>query len=413
MEPYYSVKPLVMQKRGVRSLVFAGFLTTSLLLAGCSGSIGVASDGDQTDSAQDSVKIGLLAPITGPVSPEGNALKTGFEIAIEEINENGGVLGKPVEVVFGDDKADPANATQLAQKFIQQDKVNYIFGTITGDTTVAVAKAAAESKIPVSGAILGDAGYCGPYFWPFGETGYQLLEGLVPHMTETYGTKVALVGADYVFPREFNKTAKVLLEPLGATVVAEEYAPLGTADWQPVLQKLRSAEPDWILTSVVGGDAISFTQQADAFGILDSAAITGISLNQEFYPALQAQDNGGQMVVRYSDQLEGDLNASFVAKYRAKTNSTDPIPSVAANAYVGALFVAAAIEQAGSTEGDEIVKALASLKLSDTILGDVEFNADNHSFQSKMYLVDILEGGKYVPTKDLGVIVDETQKQCG
>lgn len=380
-------------------------------LSACGGSIGGGA-GEDAGAEQDAVKIGLLAPITGPVSPEGNAMKAGFEIGLAEVNEAGGIFGQQVELVFEDDKADPANATQLAQKFIQQEDVDYIFGTITGDTTVAVAQAAAASGTPVSPAVNGDTGYCAPHFWAFGETGYQVLEGLVPYMVENNGPKVAMVGNDYVFPHEFNATAKGMLEELGGEVVAEEYSPLGTSDWQPVLDKLRSAAPDWILTSVVGGDAIAFTQQANDFGILDSAQVTGVSLNQEFYPALQTLDDGRVLAMRYSDQLAGAENEAFIAKYRELTGSEDPIPSVAANAYVAAKFIAQAIEDAGSTDGAAISEAMANVKLSGTILGDVSFNADNHTLITDMYLAEIQPGGKYTAIQELGAVTDNTPRQC-
>uniref|UniRef100_UPI0039895E06 ABC transporter substrate-binding protein n=1 Tax=Mycetocola sp. TaxID=1871042 RepID=UPI0039895E06 len=255
--------------RRTAGIVAAFALTTSL--AACSGG---AIGGGGGEGADDGLKVGLIAPLTGPVVQEATAMQRGFELAIEKINQEGGVLGQPVEFVMVDDQADAAKSTQLAQRLIDQDEVDYIFGTVPGDTTAAVAQVAESAKVPFSSAILGNAGVCGEYFFPFGEPNAALLNGLVPQMIADHGTSVALIGNDYAFPRGYFDDARTLLEELGANVVLEEYSPLGTADWQPVISKINAASPDWVLTAVVGSDATALVTQADQAGILDSMGFT-------------------------------------------------------------------------------------------------------------------------------------------
>jgi ABC-type branched-subunit amino acid transport system substrate-binding protein len=394
---------------GSRRLVLAGSSAVLLALSACGGSVG--GGGDAAASGQEPLKIGFLAPVTGPAAPEGIAMKQGFDLAIEDINADGGVFGRPVEVVFIDDQADPATATQAAQRLVQQEQVDYIFGTITDDTTIAAANVAAQAGVPMSQAIATALDFCSPHFWPFGETPTQLLTDLVPRMIEEFGPEVALVGNDYVFPRTYHETARELIEAAGGTVVAEEYSPLGTSDWQPVITKLADADPAWILSAVVGGDAVSLVKQADQFGLLEGRGLTGTSVDQQFYPGLGTLLDGRTQTVRYTDQAPGEANAAFVEAYREAYDTEDPISGVAGNAYVGMRFVAEAFEQAGSTDADAVSEQMGQLEY-EGLTGTVSFDPTNHVSLAPMFLTTI-DGGAYAVEEELGVIEDGQTKDCG
>jgi ABC-type branched-subunit amino acid transport system substrate-binding protein len=390
-------------RRGVKParVVGAAAASSVLLLTACGGAVGESAGG----SSEDAFKIGLIAPVTGPVVAEGIALQRGFELAVEKINAEGGVLGQPVEFVFVDDEANASKSTQLAQRLINQDKVDFLFGTIPGDTAGAVAEVSDEAQVPFATAIMGDAPFCGEYFFSFGEPDQTMLEGLVPHMLEEYGTDVALVGSDYVFPRGYNAKARAMIEEAGGTVVLEEYSPLGTTDWQPIVGKLASASPDWILSPVVGGDAVGLVTQADQAGLLAETGFTGISLIQDYYPSLTTRTEGMVVSGRYSDQLEGEANAEFVADYREAYDFQDPIPSVAANAYEGVQAIARAVETAGTTDGDAVAEALAAETVENGVFGNGSFTED-HYFVTEMNLFEIQPGGAYSSIEEFPAVDD-------
>lgn len=378
----------------------------TLSLAACGGAIG----GGEA-SGSDSFTVGLIAPITGPVVQEATAMKRGVELAVEKINAEGGVLGQPVTIVEVDDQADAAKSTQLAQRLITQDQVDYLFGTIPGDTTAAVAQVAESAKVPFSSAILGNAGVCGEYFFPFGEPNASLLNGLVPQMMAEKGNRVALVGNDYAFPRGYFADARELIEAAGGEVVLEEYSPMGTADWQPVVSKVTAASPDWVLTAVVGGDATAFITQVDQAGLLDTVGLTGVSLIQDFYPGLGERIDGLTMVGRYSDQMEGAANEEFVEAFRAAYDFSDPIPGVAANAYEGILAIARAVEAAGSTDGAAIAKAMVDVKVENGIFGKGSFNK-NRFFMTEMNRFEITAGGAYLPVELIPADAPGIEARC-
>jgi len=393
-----------------RGAVAMAAATPLAALGGCSSGQKSSSGG----AGGQTLTVGLLAPLTGPVAPEGKAMRRGFDMAVAEVNAAGGVLGKPLEVVVEDDQGTPSVATTAARKLLQRDRVDVVFGTITGDTTIAVKQLATQAKVPFMKAILDDylhSPLCSRYFFKLGESDYQLLEPLAPFMVERFGRRVALVGSDYSFPHSYNQTAKPLLSAAGAQVVAEEYAPLGTAEWSSVIGKLKGARPDFVLSSVVGGDAIALLKQAQSLGLLKSSEITGVSINQEFYPAVPTLMNGRWGTFRYSDQLDNAANRKFVADYRAKYSDDAPIPSVTANSYVGMHLLAKAVGAAGGTDADKIVAALAAVKLADTVYGpeEISFDPGNQVLNTNIYLAQIASGGKYTISRGAGVTADPTK----
>lgn len=356
-----------------------------------------------------------MAPLTGPVAPEGKAMQQGFTLAVDEINAAGGVNGHPIAVATEDTKGTPSNATTAARKLIQQEKVGLLFGTILGDASIPVNKLATQAKVPLIKTIKDDylhSPLCSEYFFKLGESDYQLLSPMLPFMIKKYGKRVALVGDDYSFPHAYNKTATSILKKSGGTVVAEEYAPLGTSDWSSVIGKLRAANPSFVLASVVGGDAIAFLKQGKKLGLLDKhTPVTGTPLQQEFYPAVPNIVDGLYYPLRYSDQIDTPANKKFVAAFRKRYKGDAPIAAVTANSYTAVHFIAKAVKSSGGASADDIVKGLRGAKLSDSVYGKkpISFDPKNNVLVTDIYLSRLEAGGKYTIVKDWGAISDPTK----
>jgi ABC-type branched-subunit amino acid transport system substrate-binding protein len=395
-----------------RSLVaLAAASLLALGAAACGGDDGGASKSAGSGGATSRpFKIGLIAPLTGPVAADGIPMKNGVDMAVKDINAKGGLLGKPIEVVTLDNQSDPALSTQQATKLIRQDKVDYLVGTITGAEESAVGQVTTAAKVPFSSFIQGTAPFCSPYVWAFGETNQMLLNQMIPELLKQYGKKVALVGSDYNFPHEYHAVAKKLIAAGGGSVVGEEYAPLGTSDWQPVVAKLKGAHADWVLSAVVGGDAIAFSKQAQQFGLLKQSKLTGVSFIQEYYPAIPEIANGALLVSRYTEQLPGDANAKFVKDYQAAYKPEGPIAGVAATAYDGMQFIAKAVEAAGTADKAKVIEQLAKTQIDGIHGAGLRFSENQH-FPTPMLLTRISEGGKYVPVKTYDRVTDD--QPCG
>lgn len=392
-------------RRGLTRILVgvAASLALALPLAACGSSIG--GTGEAASSGP--LKVGVIVPATGPISSAGLALQAGFEIAVDTINAEGGVNGAPVTFSVEDDRSDPATSTQIANRYAQDPDVSLMFGTITGDTGAAVATVADHEKLPFATAILGDPSTCSAYAWSFGESIHQLLEPIVPQLLAKYGQRVALVGSDYVFPRDYAAAAKQIVADAGGQIVAEEYSPLGSTDFESTIGRLADAHPDVILSMVVGADAIIFTQQAAAFGLLTpKVGFEGAPTDADYYPALADLVNGREKVVRWTDAFPDAESREFVKAYRAKTGSQVPVPEVAANAYFAMRFIAAAANGAKATDREGLNRAIGSFSYDSPLGTGTHFAGGRHILQAGMFTAVIKPGGVYEIVTDHGTIED-------
>ena len=353
-------------------------------------------------------KIGFVAPLTGPVAPEGMSMQRGFELGVETINAAGGIAGQKVEFVTQDTQAVPAVVGTVVKKFIQEEKVDMIIGTITGDEEEVASKVCAVSGVPV---LLPEAGfwytYCNSTTVMMGENSFDLNAPLVPFMAEKFGKKFLLIGSDFSFPHAYLGVAKQYMAKAGVTVLDELYAPLGTADWSSTIAKIKSAKPDVIYSCVVGGDAIGFVKQAQSLGLLPGAHLTGVNLQPEFYPPMGDAVDGQFACVRYSEDIKTAANDKFKADYKKKYGE-GPIPLVATTAYYSLDFVKAAVEKAGTYDKKAVFNAFKGIEAK-TILSDKPIKIDPTTMNASypMYITQIQKGGLYKIVKEVGFVEND------
>ncbi len=353
-------------------------------------------------------KIGFVAPLTGPVAPEGLSMQRGFQLGLDAINAAGGIAGQQVEAVTQDTQAVPAVAGTVVKKFIQEEKVDMIIGTITNDEEVVAGQLGTAAGVPV---LFPEAGFwhsfCNSTSVLMGENSFDLNGPLVPFMADKFGKKFLLVGSDFSFPHAYLGVAKQYMAKAGVTVADEIYAPLGTNDWSSTIAKIKSAKPDVIYSAVVGGDAIAFVKQAQSLGLLPGAHLTGVNLQPEFYPPMGDAVDGQYACVRYSEDIKTAANDQFKAAYKKKYGE-GPIPLVATTAYYSLDFVKAAVEKAGTYDKKAVFEAFKGVRAK-TILSDKPLEVDPVTMNVKypMYITQIQKGGLYKIVKDIGFVKND------
>lgn len=350
-------------------------------------------------------KIGFVAPLTGPVAPEGTGMKKGFDLGIEAINAAGGVAGHPIEVVTQDDQAAPPVTGTVIKKFVQEEKVDLILGTITSDEETVAANLAKSFHVPV---VFIEAGFWVPFCNSpcvlMGESSYDLLAPLVPFMAKKFGKKFMLLGTDFEFPHQYLKVAKEYLKQEGCTVIGELYAPFGTPDYSSMIAKVKSANPDVILSGIVGGEAIAFCKQALSLGLLPKAHVTGVMLQPDFYPAMGGSVDGQYACVRYSEGLDNPDNAQFKTAFHKKYGP-GAISLVASTAYYSLRFVKAAVEKAGTYDPKQVFAAFKGLQ-APTVVSSTPIRIDPTTLAARypMYIAQIQPGGLFKVVEDAGII---------
>ena len=356
--------------------------------------------------AGEPVKLGLLAPMSGVSSHYGPILRNAAEMAVEEINAGGGILGRPVRLLLEDDKFSSAPAAEAAKNLLGKEQVVALIGTISSASTNAAIPVATRAKRPFLYVIQGEYKGCNPYIFALGPTPYQQVKFWAPWMLKNLGKSIYMIGSDYVFPHELNAEIKKIMEPLGGKVTGEEYVALGTKDFSTILTRVEAARPEVLLSSMVGSDAIAFLKQAHEFGLHKKMKVTALpSINSAYYPAVKEIADGKYTVGVYSDELDNPLNKRFVQKYKEKYKPAGPVVEVASVTYTAVYMIKAAAEKARSLDGDALVKALEGLTV-DSPAGKMTIDPKIHLATQYVYLFHIEPGGRYRIVENFGPVED-------
>jgi urea transport system substrate-binding protein len=204
-------------------------------------------------AAADPIRIGVLSPVTGAWTVYGQAHSRGFELAVEEINAAGGVLGRPIEMILADYQTDQRLVVEQANRLLRQEKVDLLAGTFSSaDRNAAGPVVKAADKIllyPTWYEVqIKDyyPGVCNPNIFMFGPEPTQQVWPFMEQMVKEHGKKFYMIGSDYAWPQVTNLFTKEKLQELGGEVVAEVYIPFNTPQYESVLREIREKKPDII-----------------------------------------------------------------------------------------------------------------------------------------------------------------------
>ncbi len=360
-------------------------LTTSLALAGLLVSGHVL--------AQQTIKIGLIQPLTGSVAYNGNADVEGSKLAVEERNAKGGVLGKQVELVIEDGQCKPANSVNAAEKLIQKDKVVALSGAFCSSSTAAVMPVAEKYKMPLvtgvsSKADLTDKG--NKYFFRATETDALLARTFAQILTNNLKLKnVAYIGVNDDWGRggvdEFSKQ----LGALGATTAMKEYFDHGTTDFYTLLTKLKASKADGVFVAAETQDGSILVKQMKELGLNIKVFGVGSWATADFIKLAGPASEGIYAAVPYSATMDIPKNKAFAAAYQAKYKVFPG--KYGAAGYNSMNIIMDAIQRAGSTDAEKIREALTKTDYEGPN-GRFKFTPTGQAWGFNVVLVQITAG---------------------
>ena len=363
-------------------------LAASTILAAGFASIAMAEG--------NAIRIGVVTPISGTYAGIGQQVTWGLDMAAAEINANGGIMGRQIELVYEDSEANPAVAVQKAEKLYTSENVDFLTGTVNSGATLAVGQVAERAgkllatTVSFSDAITGDK--CSPNVFRVNARAGQQSAALAAWVKqEKPGAKIFYLGPDYEMGRSTVAAFKENAELVGAESVGEVFAPLDSKDYSQYFGRVRSARPEVLYTSVAGNDTVRLFTQMKDFGVLDGLTVLGASgtVTGQNIGAIGDAAEGFITGVGYSPLIDSPENKAFVEKFNAE-NGADP-DLYGADSY-GILFAyKAAVEAAGSTETDAVRAALEGLTW-DTPQGPKTIRAGDHQAIQPMYVVQIENG---------------------
>jgi urea transport system substrate-binding protein len=376
-----------LRRLGTTRWVIAGLAVAAMTVAGC-GSSDSASSGDSGSASKasaepgvsgDKIKVGILHSLSGTMAISEVSVRDAELLAIDEINQAGGVLGKKLVPVVEDGASDWPTFAEKAQKLISTDKVAATFGGWTSASRKAMLPVFERNKALLYYPVQYEGLEASPYiFYTGATTNQQIIPGLEYLKEQLKVKKLFLVGSDYVFPRTANKEIKAWAKANGMDIVGEEYAPLGNTEYATTINKIKKANPDAVFQTINGDSNVAFWKQFTDAGLnAKKLPVISVSTAEDEVRGVGIKNIVGQYVAwNYYQTTPGETNAKFVKAYKAKYGADrvtdDPIEA----GYVGVHLWAKAAEKAGSTNVEK-VKAAAKGLTFDAPEGLVTIDGEN------------------------------------
>lgn len=272
-----------------------------------------------TALAQESIKIGVIEPLTGSVAYNGLASLNGAKLAVERRNAAGGVLGRKIELVVEDGQCRPANSVNAAEKLIQRDKVVALQGAFCSSATAAVMPVAEKYKVPLltgvsSKADLTEKGL--QYFFRSAETDRLMSKTFSKILAEKLQLKsVAYIGVNDDWGRGGVEDFSKDLEAMGVKTVMKEYFDHGATDFYTLLTKLRASKADGVFVAAETQDGSILVKQFKELGLQTKIFGVGSWATADFIGLTGAASEGIYAAVPYASSLPGERNKAFVDLY--------------------------------------------------------------------------------------------------
>jgi len=353
-------------------------------VTGC-GSDSEDSSASSTASAEnpgvdgDTIKVGILHSLSGTMAISEVAVANAEKLAIEEINADGGVLGKKLVAVEEDGASDWPTFAEKAHKLNTEDGVAAVFGGWTSASRKAMLPVFEKDKALLYYPVQYEGLESSPYIFYQGATTNQQIIPALEYMKEKGDKKVYLIGSDYVFPRTANKEIQAWAKANGMEIVGEEYTPLGHTEYETSINKIKAAKPDAVFNTLNGDSNVAFFKQyKDAGMSCDDTQVMSVSIAEEEVGGVGVDNvEGCEVAWNYYQTLPGKTNATFVKayqdKYGSKKHTDDPIEA----GYIGVYLWAQQVEKAGTTNVEKVKAATDGITM-DAPEGKVTMDASNH-----------------------------------
>jgi len=306
-------------------------------------------------------RLGLLTSKSGPGSLFAAACDGLVQMAIEEINADGGVSGRPVELVVGDDATDPEVGVAEANRLVAAG-CRSILASTTSATFAAVVRALSGTEVLVVQSLMNEGGFEGPLCLQMGERPFDQLAAAVPVMRSVGANRWFLAGNDYCWPHSVHRAARHLLPRYGAELVGERLAPLGSKDFTAIIEAVMRSGADAVLSTFVGADCALFERQCHAMGLRERCRTLSPALDESTLERIGPTAAGGLYAVSgYFEGMEHDGNRDLLSRYRSTFGRWAPkLSSLSECGYEAAHIWAMAAGRAGVDNPRGIAREMRS-----------------------------------------------------
>ncbi len=343
---------------------------TSLLLAGCGSK---ASEEDSAKSAScvdtsgDTIKVGALNSLSGTMAISEVTVRNAVDLAVEQINADGGVMGKKIDLIGEDGASEPTVFAEKAEKLISSDCVAAVFGGWTSSSRKAMLPVFEGNNSLLYYPVQYEGLESSPNIFYTGATTNQQIVPALDYLKDQGVKSLYLVGSDYVFPQTANRIIRAYAEANGIEIKGEDYTPLGSTDFSTIVNKVRSADADAVFNTLNGDSNVAFFREYKNVGLTpEEMPVVSVSIAEEEVGGIGVQNIEGQLTAwDYYQTIDSPENNEFVKAYKDKFGADKPTSDPMEAAYLSVYLWKNTVEKAQSFD----VKAIQDNA------GGVSFNA--------------------------------------
>ena len=345
--------------------------------------------------AADSIKLGSVLDTSGPFDAYGKPMHKALQLAVAQINNAGGLLGKQVEVISYDTQSDMALYAQYGQQLTRRDRVDVVHGGILSASREAIRQTMRKTRTLYFYNVLYEGGVCDRNIFINGVTPSQQVEALVPYAMGKSGKKVYILAADYNYGQITANWIQKFVADNGGATVGVDFFPLDVSDFGSTIAKIQSVGPDLVIAPLVGGAHLSFFRQWAAAGMKAKIplASTTMGVGNEHKVLTTEEGNGIMVAYNYSQELDTPANNAFKQAWADMFDGDQSMHEIAVSQYHGVLTWAAGVERAGSLQRDAIIEALETGIAIDGPGGQVTVDPQTHHAVLDVHIMEIENQG--------------------
>src|SRR3979490_1600354 len=332
-------------------------MTPGLLLASLAFAAAVAPA-----AAADPIRIGVPVGLSGANSVVAPSVVQSAQLAVEEINAKGRVLGRQLAVEGAEAASGAAGAQKAFDSLVFQKKVDVLVSRETSAARNAALPIVTRGKVPYIYTSFYEGKSCSPFMYVNAWVPEQQVPPIVDYFAKEKGAKkFFLIGSDYAFGRGMLAFTKAYIEKTGGKVVGEEYLPMDGSDWTPIISKLKSAAPDALITSTAGGAPnVTLTKQLRAAGV--ALSYGNLVVDEGTANGMGTDAEGSFLSASYVTGIDSAANKTFLAAMSKKFGADLKTPNdLSVPEYEAVYAYKAAVEKAGKVDGSAVLKALAEV----------------------------------------------------
>lgn len=342
--------------------------------------------------ADDPIKIGVPVGLSGANSVVAPSVVQSTELAAEEINAAGGILGRMVEVVVADDGSGAQGAQRAFDSLVFQSEVDVLISMETSAARNAGLPIVNRGRTPFIYTSFYEGRSCSPWMYINAWVPEQQVAPIVDHFMSEFDAKTFyLIGSDYAFGRGMLEFTRGYVEGNGGEVLGEEYLPMDGSDWTAIISKLKAASPDALITSTAGGAPnVTLTKQLRASGV--DLPYGNLAVDEGTAKSMGADAAGIFISASYITGIDSPENKAFLAAMAEKFGDELKTPNdLSVPQYEGVYLYKLAVESAGTTDAQAVIDALDDVAFTGP-RGVIRMNKQRHA-PLTMYLGQVQPDG--------------------